>query len=430
MSTARSMPETQSTPDTIVTIEPSLAGIAREEWDACANPGWHLTPDGAVPADGSVAAPEHAFNPFVAHDFLWSLEEAGAATPRTGWAGAHLVARTPSGRLVGLVPCYAKTHSQGEYVFDQGWANAFERAGGSYYPKLQVSVPFTPATGRRLLVAPDAGGGEQARAMLIAGLQSLSRHTETSSVHATFLDAADAEAFTTAGWLERNDQQFHWVNRGYRDFDDFLDAFASRKRKQVKRERREAVSAGIDIRQLTGRAITEADWDAFFAFYMDTGSRKWGRPYLNRRFFSLLGERMAGSVVLIMAYRDGRAIAGALNLVGSDTLYGRYWGAIEEHPFLHFEVCYHQAVEFALSRGLKRVEAGAQGDHKLARGYEPVITRSAHFITDPGLRTAVARYLVHERAEVASLNEALKDATPYRRDRKDGDTDDACLGQD
>ncbi|MDR3494293.1 MAG: GNAT family N-acetyltransferase [Ancalomicrobiaceae bacterium] len=412
------MPDTQSPPDAIVTIEPSLAGIVREEWDACANPGWSLTPKGPTPID---RPPDRPFNPFVAHDFLSALEQAGSATPRTGWAGAHIVARQPSGRSIGVVPCYAKTHSQGEYVFDHGWANAFERAGGQYYPKLQVSVPFTPATGPRLLVAPEAGAN--ARGMLVAGLQSLARHAEASSVHATFLEAGDAAAFAESGWLERTDQQFHWYNRNYRDFDDFLDAFASRKRKQMKRERREAVAAGVDIRWLTGSAITEADWDAFFAFYTDTGSRKWGRPYLNRRFFSLVGERMAGSILLVMAYRGGRAIAGALNLIGSDTLYGRYWGAIEEHPFLHFEVCYHQAVEFALSRGLARVEAGAQGEHKLARGYEPVITRSAHFITDPGLRTAVARYLVHERAEVASLNEALKDATPFRRDLDAGEAD-------
>ncbi len=400
----------------VLHVESSLKEITRDDWDACANPGWQLGADGPVrlPGDGvEPAIAETRYNPFISHDFLWSLEESGSATARTGWAGRHLVLRDDAGRPIGVVPCYLKSHSQGEYVFDHGWANAFERAGGRYYPKLQVSVPFTPASGSRLLMRADAPG--LTRETLIAGLNALAVQGGASSVHATFLTDSEAAAFDEAGWLARTDQQFHWHNRGYRDFDDFLDAFASRKRKQVKRERREACANGIEIRALTGSDITESHWDAFYQFYMDTGARKWGRPYLNRTFFSLLGERMASAVLLIFAYREGRPIAGALNMIGSDTLYGRYWGAIEEHPFLHFEVCYHQAVDFALQKGLKRVEAGAQGEHKLARGYLPVTTRSAHLITDPGLRHAVARHLEHERAQVEAMQEILTEAAPFRR---------------
>lgn len=426
----------------VLHVEPSVKAIAREAWDACANPGWTLGASGPLrlsddTAESGSEKPDSnshtsesshqvtPYNPFISHDFLLSLEESGSATPRTGWAGRHLILKGSDGKPIGIAPCYMKSHSQGEYVFDWGWADAFERAGGQYYPKLQVSVPFTPATGRRLLVAGDAP--PLTRETLIAGLEALTRQTGASSVHATFLDDIDAGAFAEADWLQRTDQQFHWHNRGYRDFDDFLEAFASRKRKQVKRERREACGNGIEIRHVTGREITEAHWDAFYEFYMDTGSRKWGRPYLNRTFFSLLGERMAGSVLLVFAYRDGRPIAGALNLIGSDTLYGRYWGAIEEHPFLHFEVCYHQAVDFALAKGLRRVEAGAQGEHKLARGYEPVTTRSAHLIANPSLRAAVARHLLHERAQVAAMHEVLSEAAPFRRNlnvAEDGCSDD------
>jgi len=409
-------------PTAILHVESSLAQIGRANWDACANPGWRLGAEGPAwqPADASTDPstpsadiPKTAYNPFISHDFLWALEDSGSAAAKTGWAARHLVLKDDAGAAIGLVPCYLKSHSQGEYVFDHGWADAFERAGGRYYPKLQVSVPFTPASGPRLLVRPDAPAGT--RETLAAGLQALALQGGASSVHATFLSEADAATFDAAGWLARTDQQFHWHNRGYRDFDDFLEAFASRKRKQVKRERRDALASGIEIRWLTGADITEADWDVFYAFYMDTGARKWGRPYLNRRFFSLLGERMAAAVLLIFAYRDGRPIAGALNLIGSDTLYGRYWGAIEEHPFLHFEVCYHQAVDFALKRGLRCVEAGAQGEHKLARGYLPVTTHSAHFITDPALRRAVARHLEHERRQVDAMQSILTEAAPFRR---------------
>jgi predicted N-acyltransferase len=398
------MPTSSST--AVVRVLASLAEISREDWDRLANPA----PTGVQAADE-----ETSYNPFVAYDFLWSLEESGSATAKTGWAPRHLVLDGPDGKPRGIVPCYAKSHSQGEYVFDHGWAQAYERAGGRYYPKLQVSVPFTPATGRRLLVAPGPDAA-RTRAILIEGLAALAQQSRASSVHATFLTAPDMAAFGAAEWLPRTDQQFHWPNRGYRDFDDFLETFQSRKRKQVRRERRDALLDGVEIEAKTGSAITEADWDAFHVFYMDTGSRKWGRPYLNRAFFSLIGQRMADRILLVIAKRNGRPIAGALNLIGAEALYGRYWGAIEEQPFLHFEVCYYQAIDFAIRHGLKRVEAGAQGEHKLARGYVPTTTHSAHYVVDPGFRTAVARYLVHERREVAAVQEVLAAHAPYRKD--------------
>ena len=302
----------------------------------------------------------------------------------------------------------------GEYVFDHGWADAYERAGGRYYPKLQVSVPFTPVTGRRLLVKPGPDA-DRHRLLLAQGITTLARRHSVSSVHATFLPEEEWTFLGEAGFLQRTDQQFHFLNRGYRDFEDFLAALASRKRKAIRRERRDAVAPGIDIVHLTGRDLTEAAWDAFFAFYMDTGSRKWGRPYLNRTFFSLLGERMGDRVLLMLANRGGRPIAGALNLIGSHALYGRYWGAIEEHPFLHFELCYYQAIEWGIAHGMRRVEAGAQGEHKLARGYEPVKTYSAHWIADPSFRRAVANYLEQERAQVARDVEVLGEYTPFRK---------------
>jgi predicted N-acyltransferase len=312
------------------------------------------------------------------------------------------------------MPCYVKSHSQGEYVFDWGWADAFERAGGRYYPKLQVSVPFTPVPGPRLLAGagPDA---TQRKRLLATGLIEFCLQAGASSAHVTFLPEEDARTLAGMGFLTRIDQQFHWQDEGYRDFAGFLAALASRKRKAIRRERAEALASGISIEWVTGAAITEKHWDSFFAFYMDTGSRKWGRPYLNRRFFSLLGERMADRVLLVMARRGSRYIGGALNLIGSDTLYGRHWGAIEEHPFLHFEVCYYQAIEFALARGLKRVEAGAQGAHKLARGYLPQATWSAHYIADPNFRRAVASYLEQERHEVLRQGEVLAGHGPFRR---------------
>jgi predicted N-acyltransferase len=299
-------------------------------------------------------------------------------------------------------------------VFDWGWADAFERAGGRYYPKLQVSVPFTPVTGPRLLVGTAPGGSER-KTLLAAGLIEMCRQSRASSAHVTFLPEDDWSMLGKIGFLKRTDQQFHWTDAGYGDFNGFLDALASRKRKALRKERRDALADGISIEWVTGPALTEAHWDAFFGFYMDTGSRKWGRPYLNRRFFSLLGERMPERILLVMAKRGGRYIAGALNLIGSDTLYGRYWGAVEDHPFLHFEACYYQAIDFALAHGLRTVEAGAQGAHKLARGYLPRPTYSAHYIADPNFRSAVESYLIQERRQVEYQGEVLAERAPFRR---------------
>ncbi len=319
-----------------------------------------------------------------------------------------------AGALLACAPTYVKTHSQGEYVFDHGWADAYERAGGRYYPKLQVCVPFTPAPGRRLLVA--AGTREdEARDALIAGLRAATRQLGASSLHITFQPESEYDLLGARGFLQRTNKQFHFFNKGYATFEDFLATLASRKRKVVRRERKDALASGVEIEWATGKDLTEAHWDAFFAFYMDTGGRKWGRPYLNRPFFSMLGETMADRVLLIMARRNGRYIAGALNLVGDDALYGRNWGCIEEHPFLHFEVCYYQAIDFALSRGLSRVEAGAQGEHKLLRGYEPVPTYSTHYIPDPRFARAVDEFLKQERREMDRLFEVYAEHTPFRK---------------
>lgn len=355
---------------------------------------------------------DRSLNPFVRHAFLACLEDSGSVGRKAGWLPQHLVLETTDGRILGFVPAYLKGHSQGEYVFDHGWADAFERAGGSYYPKLQISVPFTPATGPRLLVGHDDGA---LRLALCESVKAYIGQTGVSSAHATFLEPADLAAMEGDDFLHRTDQQFHFVNRGYGSYDDFLETLASRKRKTLRRERRDALANGISIERLSGAELTEAAWDSFFAFYMDTGSRKWGRPYLNRRFFSLLGERMGDSVVLVMAKREGRYIAGALNMVGANRIYGRYWGCLEEHPFLHFEVCYNQAIDYAIEHGLEVVEAGAQGEHKLARGYEPITTHSAHYIANPGLRDAIDRYLVRERREVERHQAILTEHTPFRR---------------
>jgi predicted N-acyltransferase len=319
------------------------------------------------------------------------------------------------GEIAGIVPCYLKSHSQGEYVFDRGWADAYQRAGGQYYPKLQAAVPFTPVTGPRLLIR-DGTDRERIASALASGLVGLCDATEASSVHVTFALEAEWKLLATHGFLQRTDQQFHWHNQDYGSFDDFLATLNSRHRKAIKRERRDALASGITIHALNGSDITEDAWDAFFDFYMETGSRKWGRPYLTRAFFSLIGETMARDVLLVMARREGRWIAGAINFIGSDTLFGRNWGAIEHHPFLHFEVCYYQAIDFAIQRGLKTVEAGAQGEHKIARGYLPQTTFSAHYIADPALRRAVADYLRHERAYVAEAARELTDAAPFRKD--------------
>jgi predicted N-acyltransferase len=316
---------------------------------------------------------------------------------------------------MGVVPCYLKSHSQGEYVFDRGWADAYERAGGRYYPKLQASVPFTPATGPRLLIR-DGVDHDKIGTALAQGLIALCDVSEASSAHVTFAREAEWSHLAKHGFLQRTDQQFHWHNQGYASFDDFLATLNSRHRKAIKRERREALAPGITIHWLTGRDITEDAWDAFFAFYMDTGSRKWGRPYLTRSFFSLIGESMAKDVLLVMAKRDNRWIAGAINFIGSDTLFGRNWGAIEHHPFLHFEVCYYQAIDFAIANRLRVVEAGAQGEHKIARGYLPQTTYSAHYIADPALRRAIADYLKRERGYVAEAARELSEAAPFRKD--------------
>lgn len=399
--------------DLIVRVATSLKAVAAGAWNACANP---LALQDAVsapcPADADGGIDRD--NPFVSHEFLTALEESGCTGGRSGWSPAYLLVEDSAGELLAAAPSFLKSHSQGEYVFDHGWADAYERAGGRYYPKLQVAAPFTPATGPRLLVA-DGPRAAEARAALIAGLEALRGQTQASSVHVTFAQEPDVAALKQAGYLERNDLQFHWHNESFGSYDDFLATLASRKRKALKRERREALSAGITIEALSGRDLTEAVWDDFFAFYEDTGSRKWGRPYLNRAFFSRVGAAMGERIVLMMAKRAGRYIAGAINFRGANTLYGRNWGCIEDHPFLHFEVCYHQAIDYAIAHGLARVEAGAQGEHKLARGYRPVITHSLHHIADPGLRRPVAAYLTQEREQIAAAQAALAAETPFRK---------------
>ena len=416
------MPSPASAPtDLRLRVIPALAEIDAAAWDACANPQMEAAVDPLCeqPAEtlnqAEVISQQTSYNPFISYDFLHSLEASGSATARTGWQPQHLLAEDTDGRVLGAVPCYLKSHSRGEYVFDRGWAEAYERAGGQYYPKLQVSVPFTPATGRRLLLRPGPLA-EAVRTGLAAGLIELCRRHEASSVHVTFMPEADCQFLTEHGFLHRTDQQFHWENAGYASFDAFLEALSARKRKTIRRERRDALAPGISVHWLTGKELTEAVWDAFFEFYMETGSRKWGRPYLTRKFYSLIGERMADKVVLMMAKRAGRFIAGAINFIGSDTLFGRHWGAVEHHPFLHFELCYYQAIDFAIAHRLKRVEAGAQGEHKLARGYLPVTTHSAHFIADLGLRRAIADYLQRERAYVEAAGEELAAAAPFRKD--------------
>lgn len=376
----------------------SVGQITAEEWNACANP------------DG-------AYNPFVAHAFFAALENSGSAVPRTGWAPRHLIARMAD-KVVGIVPCYLKNHSQGEYVFDHGWADAYARAGGSYYPKLQAAVPFTPATGPRLLVRA-GDDAARVREALAGGLIALCGLTHASSVHVTFAREDEWAFLAGQGFLRRTDQQFHWHNEGYNSFEDFLATLASRHRKAIRRERRDALANGITVHPLTGDDITPDAWDAFFEFYMETGSRKWGRPYLTRSFYDEIGATMAKDVLLVMAKRDSQWIAGAINFIGSDTLYGRHWGAIEHHPFLHFEVCYYQAIDFAIRRGLKRVEAGAQGEHKIARGYLPQTTYSAHYIADPALRRAIRDYLKQERSYVEAAVHELTEAGPFRKSDAD-----------
>ena len=378
---------------TVVRVHQSLAEIGQTAWDACAGTD----------------------NPFTRYAFLRALEESRCVGVASGWAPQHLSVEDASGAIAGVMPLYLKSHSQGEYVFDHAWANAYQRAGGRYYPKLQCAVPFTPATGPRLLVRP---GGDMAEIeqRLLGGAAALCDRVGASSIHITFPTEDQWLRLGEAGLLLRQDRQYHWTNAGYSSFDDFLAALSSNRRKTIRRERREAVE-GLTIEALSGAELTEAHWDAFFEFYMDTGGRKWGRPYLNRRFFSLIGERMPDQILLLMAKRGDRYIAGALNLIGADTLYGRNWGCVEDVPFLHFELCYYQAIEQAIARGLGRVEAGAQGEHKIARGYLPTPVYSAHYIADPALRAPVARYLDEERQAVAQEIEALEEAySPFRRE--------------
>jgi uncharacterized protein len=352
-------------------------------------------------------------NPFMRHAFLAALEASGSVGGRTGWTPAAIVIDGADGRLAAAAPAYVKTHSQGEYVFDHSWAEAWTRAGGRYYPKLQIAAPFTPATGPRLLTQDPS-----LAVPLLRAAEQLCRANGLSSAHATFIAPAQRPWFEAAGWLTRSDIQFHWHNRGYATFDDFLAALSSRKRKAIRKERA-AAQAGVTIRHLTGAEIRREHWDAFWRFYQDTGARKWGRPYLTRAAFDLFGAAMGDDVLLVLAYLGDEPVAGALNFVGGEgadgALYGRYWGSTVDKPFLHFEVCYYQAIDAAIARGLGRVEAGAQGPHKLARGYEPVQTVSAHWIADPGFREAVADFLARERAGVTEDQLYLGERTPFRR---------------
>src|ERR1700745_3844337 len=398
----------------------SIGEVAPEAWDACANPAWPDRGNGAgspcpAPANLQSSALGDRYNPFISHDFLSALELSQSVPARTGWQPMHLLAEDAQGVLLGAVPCYVKSHSRGEYVCDHGWAEAYERAGGSYYPKLQVSVPFTPATGQRLL-ARAGPHAEAVRAHLADALIDICRRSGASSAHVTFPTAAEWELLGARGFLKRTHQQFHWENAGYAGFDEFLAALASRKRKTIRRERAEALAEGISVHWLTGSDLTESVWDDFFAFYMETGSRKWGRPYLTREFYSLISAKMRERILLVMAKRNGRWIAGAINFIGSNTLFGRHWGAVEHHPFLHFEVCYYQAMEYAIQHGLQGVGAGAQRGHKISRGYMPTTTYSAHYIVDPALRRAIEDFLRRERAYVAAAGEELAEAAPFRKE--------------
>lgn len=380
-----------------LTLHKAIAEIGPETWDACAG----------------------GDNPFVSYGFLSAVEDSQSATARTGWLPQHAVLRDGRGEVVGVAPMYAKAHSYGEYVFDHGWAHALERAGGAYYPKLQVAVPFSPVPGPRLLLRP----GVPAAAMA-AALVEACRGLGTSSVHATFCTEPEWQALGEAGWLQRIGVQYHWHNRDYGGFEDFLAALSSRKRKMLRRERREANGAGLDIVALRGPEITRAQWDAFFGFYRATVDRKWGSAYLTRRFFTLLAERLGERVVLMLALKGGEPVAGALNLLGADTLYGRNWGCRGDWPFLHFELCYYRAIEFAIAHGLARVEAGAQGEHKIERGYLPCPTWSAHWIAHAGLSRAVADFLVDERREKREQMAWQARFAPYRHQEDQGAPDD------
>jgi predicted N-acyltransferase len=348
-------------------------------------------------------------DPFLSYAFLNALEQSGSVSADVGWLPYHLVLEDEAKQPLGVMPLYLKGHSQGEYIFDYSWADAFERAGGRYYPKMLSAIPFTPATGRRLLVA-----SSEHESALVSGAAQIASEMNISSVHLNFLDQAAWRRRGDEGWLLRTHKQYHWQNQGYKTFDDFLDCLSSKKRKNIRRERRDALANDLEIQRLTGAEITEAHWDAFYQFYIDTGSRKWGSAYLTRSFFSLVGAAMAEDILLVMVRRDGRYVAGAINFIGGDCLFGRNWGCIEHHPFLHFEVCYYQAIEFAIEHGLSRVEAGAQGEHKLARGYMPSHTYSAHWIVHDGFRDAVGRYLEEERTHIAEEIDYLEQFSPFK----------------
>ena len=373
--------------DLIARVAPGVGAIPAAQWDALAGTG----------------------NPFVGHAFLSALEDSGSVGPGTGWNPAPIMIEDARGTPLAAMPAWLKSHSQGEYVFDHAWADAWHRAGGRYYPKLQIAVPFTPATGPRLLLADEAYA-----APLLRAAETLCAQNGLSSAHATFIEPGQRPLFERAGWLLRADIQFHWHNRGYGSFDDFLADLSSRKRKDLRKERARA-QEGVEIRHVSGGELRPEHWDAFWVFYQDTGARKWGQPYLTREAFDLFGERMAERILLVLAFVDGAPIAGALNFVGEDALYGRYWGCTAERPFLHFELCYYQAIDAAIARGLARVEAGAQGGHKLARGYEPVPTWSAHWLADAGFREAVADFLEREREGVAQDSLYLAGRTPFRK---------------
>ncbi|HEX5957874.1 MAG TPA: GNAT family N-acetyltransferase [Hyphomicrobiaceae bacterium] len=402
-----------------VEVVSQIAAVTGEAWDACANPD---------PA---------TFNPFVSHAFLKALEDAGTVGARTGWRPRHLVMRNGAGEIVGCAPAYLKSHSQGEYVFDYGWADAYIQAGGRYYPKLQIAVPFTPVPGPRLLIRPvgtrsDASAAPGAdptsaaakdltpaaayESALAGAAIEIAERSNISGVHITFLTEGEWSRLGAQGLLQRTGQQFHWSNAGYGTFEDYLATLASRKRKDTRKERQQALAGGLTVEWRRGREITEGDWDVFFQFYMDTGNRKWGQPYLNREFFSLLSASTVGdSCLLMFAKRNGRPVAGSLHLVGGECLFGRYWGAVEHQPFLHFEMCYYQAIDYAIAHKLLRVEAGAQGEHKLARGYMPTKTYSVHHLVDPALHRAVARFVAREREDVNAACEMLAEHGPYRK---------------
>jgi len=374
-----------------VSLSGAVADLDRADWCACSGDD----------------------NPFVSHDFLAILEESGSVGPGTGWSPAPITVEDAQGTILAASPAYLKSHSQGEYVFDHGWADAWQRAGGNYYPKLQIAAPFSPVPGPRLLLRDESAANG-----LLKGIEAIVDQNQLSSAHATFIAPQEIERFMSAGWLIRQGIQYHWANEGYSSFEDFLGALSSRHRKDLRKERAKAVD-GLEIVHLTGSDLTEAHWDAFWSFYQDTGSRKWGTPYLTRAFFSLLGERMADKVLLIFALRDGQPIAGALNMIGADTLYGRYWGCNEEVPFLHFELCYYQAIDIAIARGLARVEAGAQGEHKLSRGYRPVPTFSAHYIPNRSFRRAVAEFVEQEAAALEQDRAWLGERAPFRKSEAD-----------